>query len=202
MLGSSLASAQGKLLVDDFEMGLSPEWTGKSFHGDTLYSIVSDNGGRVLQATSNGTASGLTFARKFDIISHPLLCWRWKVENTIAGGDARDKATDDYAARIYVTFPHWYYPKTTSINYIWANQLPKGHIRPSPYTANSMMFAVESGKKKVGAWIEEKRNLIEDYRQAFGKDPPRDAIISLMTDTDNTESKARAWYDDLFLMSE
>lgn len=197
----NFATAQEKLLVDNFENGLSQSWTIHSFHGETLYSIVSDNGGSVLQATSISAASGLTFEREFDISKHPILSWRWKVENIIERGDARKKATDDYAARIYVTFPHWFYPKTTSINYIWANQLSKGKIHPSPYTANSMMFAVESGKEKVGEWVEVQRNLVEDYRQAFAKDPPHNAILSIMTDTENTGSKARAWYDDIFLMS-
>lgn len=200
--GINPAAAQEQLLIDDFAHGLSPAWTSRSFHGDTSYSIVSDNGNQVLQASSDATASGLTFERKFNISEHPILSWRWKIENTIATGNARDKTTDDYAARIYVTFPHWYFLKTTNINYIWANRLPKGEILPSPYTANSMMFAVESGTEKVGEWVSVQRNIIEDYRRAFGKEPPQKALISIMTDTDNTGSKARAWYDDIFLRSE
>ena len=196
------ALAQETLLVDDFENGLNPAWTSKSFQGDTLYSIVSSNGEKVLQATSSNAASGLIFERKIDILKYPILSWRWKVENVLERGDARNKATDDYAARIYVTFPHWYYPKTTSLNYIWANRLPKGTSIPSPFTANSMMFAVESGKEKIGQWVSMQRNLVDDYRLAFGKEPPGTAILSIMTDTENTGSKARAWYDDIILLSE
>ena len=199
LLSCNFAVAQEKLLVDNFENGLSPSWTIRSFQGDTLYSIVSDNGGQVLQATSSRAASGLTFDREFDVFKYPILSWRWKIENIIERGDASKKSTDDYAARIYVTFPHWYYPKTTSINYIWANQLAKGEIQPNAYTTSSMMFAVESGKEKVGQWIEVQRNLVDDYRQAFGKNPPRNAVLSIMTDTDNTGSSTRAWYDDIYL---
>ncbi|HEY5673291.1 MAG TPA: DUF3047 domain-containing protein [Malonomonas sp.] len=195
-------SAQEKLLVDDFENGLSSSWSTKSFEGKTIYTIVNDAGGRVLQAVSNSSASGLIFARKIDLTKHPILSWRWKIENIIEQGDARNKSTDDYAARIYITFPHWYYPKTTSLNYIWANQLPKGENIPSPFTENSRMFAVESGADMVGHWMHIQRNMVEDYRQAFGKEPPRTAILSIMSDTENTRSKARAWYDDIFLLSE
>ncbi len=130
---------------------------------------------------------------------YPVVSWRRKIENTVENGDAKNRSTDDYAARIYVTFPHWFFPKTTNLNLIWANKLPKGEIQPSPYTANSMMIAVESGQERVGEWVDVQRNIIEDYRQAFGEDPPQKAVISIMTDTDNTQGKARAWYDDINL---
>lgn len=199
MFGVAVSADSDTIQVSNFAKDGLAGWSEKSFNGETEYKIVEDSGQKVLQATSNGAASGLIFEREFDVVKYPIVSWRWKVENTIEGGDVREKATDDYAARIYVTFPHWFYPKTTSLNYIWANRLPKGDFYPSRYTSNSMMIAVESGKGKVGEWVEIKRNLIEDYRRAFGEEPPQQAVISIMTDTDNTGSKARAWYDNIYL---
>jgi len=56
------------------------------------------------------------------------------------------------------------------------------------------MVAVESGDGNEGRWIDEERNLAEDYRRAFGEDPPRIGAVAIMTDTDNTGEDAVAWY--------
>jgi hypothetical protein len=42
--------------------------------------------------------------------------------------------------------------------------------------------------------MEEKRNLLEDYRKCFGEDPPKAGAVAIMTDTDNTGEQAVAWY--------
>jgi DUF3047 family protein len=46
----------------------------------------------------------------------------------------------------------------------------------------------------AGKWIEEERNLVDDYRRAFGEDPPKVGAVAIMTDTDNTGEQAVAWY--------
>ena len=54
------------------------------------------------------------------------------------------------------------------------------------------MVAVESGDGNAGLDREE-RNLVEDYRRAFGEDPPKVSAGAIMTDTDNTGEQAVAW---------
>jgi hypothetical protein len=185
------------LLIDDFENGLRPEWQEKVFKGRTEYRVVRDETGHVLMAESRGAASGLILEKEIDLEEFPILSWRWKVENILEKGDARRKEGDDYAARIYVIFPHWFFPKTRSINYIWANKLPQGAIVPNPFTSNAVMVAVESGEEKVGEWVDESRDVLADYRWIFGEDPPEAGAVAVMTDTDNTGGSAVAWYDDI-----
>ena len=172
-------------------------WSEKSFQGTTDYRIVEEEGRKVLFAKSENSASGLIFDTSFDPQEFPILSWRWKVSDTISKGDSRSKAGDDYAARIYVVFPHWFFPKTKTLNYIWANQLPKNSSQLSVYTSNDMMIAVESGSAKAGEWVTVQRNLLDDYRQAFGEEPAKVGAIAIMTDTDNTGETAEAWYGDI-----
>jgi hypothetical protein len=194
----SVAVAQAAtLMIDDFEQGLSPRWEKKSFAGETSYQVVTEGTGKVLHARSQGGASGLFFTKEYRLQDYPLLSWRWKVRGIIPGGDESQKSTDDYAARVYVVFPHWFPPKTRTINYIWGNKLARGAALPSPYTGNAQMVAVESGTEKVGEWIGERRNVLEDYRRLFREEPPKVGAIAIMTDTDNTGASAEAWYDDL-----
>jgi hypothetical protein len=56
------------------------------------------------------------------------------------------------------------------------------------------MVAVESGDGNAGRWVDEERNLVEDYRRAFGENPPMVGAVAIMTDTDNTGEHAVAWY--------
>jgi hypothetical protein len=194
---ASVVAAERVLHIDDFENGLRPEWQEKVFKGRTEYRVVSEGTGHVLRAESRGAASGLILENEIDLKEFPVLSWRWKVENILEKGDASRKEGDDYAARIYVIFPHWFFPKTRSINYIWANKLPQGEIVPNPFTSNAMMVAVESGEEKVGEWVAESRNVHADYRAIFGEDPPEAGAVAIMTDTDNTGGSAVAWYDDI-----
>ena len=172
-------------------------WSEKSFQGTTDYRIVEEEGRKVLLARSDNSASGLVFDTSFDPQEFPILSWRWKVSDTIRKGDSRSKSGDDYAARVYVVFPHWFFPKTKTLNYIWANQLPKNSSQLSVYTSNDMMIAVESGSAKAGEWVTVQRNLLDDYRQAFGEEPKKVGAIAIMTDTDNTGETVEAWYGDI-----
>jgi len=45
-------------------------------------------------------------------------------------------------------------------------------------------------------WVGEERNIYEDYKQAFGKEPPLMNGAAIMTDTDNTKEQATVYYGD------
>ena len=189
------------LLIDDFNKDLLA-WEEESFKGRNQYQLIAAaDGNQVLQASSSNSASALIQRIKIDPKEYPVLRWRWKIAATIPSGDARVKNQDDYPARIYVIFPHWFKPLSRTINYIWANKLPVGESIPSPYFQRSVMLAVESGNEKAGEWIVEERNLLDDYRRLFGEDPSPVGGIAIMTDTDDTGEEALAWYDDLKFIS-
>lgn len=104
---------------------------------------------------------------------------------------------DDYAARVYVIFPSWLFTNIKSIEYVWDETRPAGTIITSPYFANIKLIVAESGKKNPDEWVFTERNIYEDYRRAFGKNPTWVGAIALMTDTDNTVSSAETLYTDI-----
>jgi hypothetical protein len=186
----------------------------------TEYALVHDGETQVLRAESRSAASGLIRELDFDLREYPILRWRWKVENVLPSGDVTRKEGDDYAARVYITFA--YEPERYSwreriayrlgralygglpgrtLSYIWASRAATGTIHPSPYTDFVRLLVVESGAGRLGRWIEEERDVLEDYRRAFGGEPPRVTGIALMTDTDNTGEHAVAWYGDLTFLA-
>lgn len=180
--------------IDDFATGIKPDWKHKSFKGTTQYSWVKEDGRGFVRANSRGTASGLYYEINYDLKQYPYITWQWKVDNTLEKGDATTKAGDDYSARIYVVFSSFFFWNTLAINYIWANRLPQGEALPNPFTANNMMYSVESGPAATGRWITETRNIYEDFKEFFKREPPKVAAIAIMTDSDNTGATASASY--------
>ena len=186
----------------------------------TRYSLVADSAaGTVVRADANASASGLT--RKLDApaAERPLLRWSWKVEQAIEHGDVTRKEGDDYPARIYVSFRYTperlslverakyaaarvlygEYPPHAGINYIWDAKAAVGTTVPNPFTDRVRMVVVERGTANLGQWRAYERDIVADYRRAFGEDPPPIAGIALMTDADNTGESAIAYYGDITL---
>ncbi len=178
------------------------KWEKKSFKGDTFYKIVTENDKKVIQANSNGTASGLFHKVNLDPANFRYLRWSWKIKNTIPKGYENRKDGDDYAARVYVVFPGRFFWQTKAINYIWSNHLPKGQFIPNAFTGNAMMMAVESGTGSAGKWLTEERDVLADYRRLFGGAPQQIGAIAIMTDTDNTGGEATAWYGELSIATQ
>ena len=183
----------------------------------TAYSIVEEDGSPVVMAKAVASASGLIREIKINPLEYPVIRWKWKVENILKKGDAGRREGDDYPARVYVTFQYdpakagffekskyeaagllyGRYPPHAAINYIWESRLPAGSVVPNSYTDRTMMFVVESGSEKLNRWIEEERNVFEDYRRSFGEDPPMISGVAIMTDTDNTGETATAYFGDI-----
>lgn len=188
-----------ELAVSRFELEGLSGWTPKSFKGQTEYRLQQEDGRVVVQATSNAAASGMVKQIEFDPAKYRYLRWSWKIADTVKGGDEKTKTGDDYAARLYVVFPGHFFWQTKAINYIWANKLAKGETIPNAFTANAMMVAVESGPSLTGRWLQEERDVLADYKQLFGEDPPKAGAVAMMTDTDNTGTSAVAWYGDIVI---
>lgn len=171
----------------------------------------------VVAARADDSAGGLVHRVRIDLAATPVLRWRWKVSGVLAGGDARRQEGDDYAARIYLTFE----PDDESlsllerlalrvaravygdvpgraINYVWASKLPEGQHVDSAYVGGFVkLVAVESGTEHIGEWRTESRDVAADYQTLFGETPAPLVGVALMTDSDDTGERVRAWYGDL-----
>lgn len=200
LLGAIQCTA-AELVLGEFSSGNLTGWSDKIFKGKTTYTLVKENDKSVLKAHSEKAASGLLKKVKLDPKEYPVLRWSWKVEHTLKGEDVTRKSGDDFAARVYVVFPRTFFWQTRAINYVWASRLPKGSSVPSPYTSKALIVAVESGDEKAGQWVNEERNIYEDYRKLFGEEPPMLGAVAIMTDTDDTRDEATAYYGDIFLES-
>jgi len=168
-----------------------------------------------LKAESRASASALVYRRTFNIYENPRIRWRWKVTQLSDRGNPREKTGDDYPVRIYVMFQYdpdkatlgdrliygatkaiyGKYPPHSTLNYVWTGHEVPERIITNPYTDKAKMIILEKGRSKVGTWVEETVNILEDYRKAFGKEPPATAGIAVMNDSDNTGENAVSYIE-------
>ena len=176
----------------------------------------------ILVAKSNASASGLKFKKTYDIYKFPILKFRWKVDNVYKKGDATSKKGDDYPIRVYIMFQYnpekasffdsvkyelaksFYgeYPPHSALNYIWANKKQSQTIITSAYTDKAKMIVTDSGALHVKQWREHSVNILEDYKKAFGENPPTNVSLAIMSDSDNTKEASKAYIDFLEVKSE
>lgn len=201
---------------------LPADWQLLTFPGietHTRYRLIRDQDTLVVQAQSQAAAAGLIRYVKFDAQHYAWLSWRWKITHVLKKGDLHRKEGDDYPARLYVAFEFepqrasWWEKMVhavagasagrelpgTTLSYIWANRAAHGMLADNPYTDRVKMIVLQSGNAQANQWISEKRNIFEDYRQAFGHAPPPATGVAIMTDTDNTGESTTACYGDITL---
>lgn len=187
------------------------------FKKSTEYRLVPLRDTVALQAIADSSASGLQFETEVDLHEHPWLAWKWKVPELNGKANNTLAHVEDSPARVIVVFEggREKLPPAEQINYdlakamggnelpyatimyIWENYLPEGAIITHHFSARIKMIVAGSGRKDLGLWHEERVNLLEDYRRAFGEEPPRVRAVGIMSDSDNTGERTVAYYGDI-----
>lgn len=205
---ASMAQEKGVLWVDRFSKGGDAEgipvgWIlEKTPDSSSKIAVESEKENNFLRLLSVGDAFGLRKDMSFDIRGYPYLSWRWKVSKLPKGGDIRKRETDDQAGQIYVLFPK--IPaifNTLAVGYIWDSQAPVG-LSGMSAAYNKMRYVVqESGAAKLNQWISETRNVYEDFKKVFHKEPPSVGSVLLYINSQHTKSSAEIFYADIFFSS-
>jgi len=186
---------------------------------DTAYTVEKEDGRTVLRASADRSASFYVSYVKPPAAAPASLSWRWKTDALVQGADNRVKDKEDAPLRVVVAFDgdKSLLPaqekrrfetarKLTGANlpyavlmYVWSDHVPVNTVIASAHTSQVKMIAVASGSNGLGSWQPVKRSVADDYRRAFGAEPGRLLGVGVMTDTDNTGSKAVGLYADIRL---
>lgn len=192
-------------------------WVLSRFKRPTTYRLIRQNGHSVVHAQAEQSASGLVHRLALDPLSQPILQWHWKVDALIGSADNTVRHLEDSPVRIAISFdgdPEKLPLKErvffdnmrlltgqqlpyATLMYIWENRAPVNSVIDNLHTARIKMIVAESGPGRLGRWQRLMRNIVNDYRHAFGEEPGRIIAVGLMTDTDNTGETAEAWYGDI-----
>ena len=183
----------------------------------TRYSLVRDAETIVLLADADASMASVLHAVSFDPRQYPIIEWRWKITGLLRKADMTTKAGDDFPARIYVLFDYNIAKLPFSqrvkfrlaralyggdiplaaLCYVWDGKSARDTSAWSVYTDRVRLIVAESGAANVGRWVDMRRNVAEDFRAAFGEEPPPVSGIVIATDTDNTGESVAAYYGDI-----
>jgi hypothetical protein len=199
---------------------LLPDWSHMILNKklpSTIYEILSIDKKTVVRATAQSSASAFMRKVSINIKEYPIIEWNWKITSIFKQGNVTDKNGNDYPAALCIKFPAAKpknikekvaekivtaatgdKPPSAGLDYIWASNTPIGTIVTSPYTGKLKLIIVESGFSKANQWVLEQRNIYQDYKKAFGKEPDSTtSAVLIMTDSDNTDDTTTSFYGNI-----
>jgi len=184
---------------------------------DTVYTLVQEDGRTVLRGAADRAASLYVASLKPPLAMPATLSWRWKTDALVPGADNRKKELEDAPLRVLIAFDgdrsklpeaeqkrfnrakslSGREPPYAVLMYIWSEQVAVGTVIPSAHTSQVKMLVAASGSGGLGQWQSLRRNIVEDYKRAYGADPGRLLGVAVMTDTDNTGTTATGIYANI-----
>ena len=147
------------------------------------------------------------------------LRFEWQVDSLIAEADMAERDSEDSPVRLILAFDgdrSRFSAKNAMLSdltealtgeplpyatlmYVWCNRRPVDSVIVNPRTDRVRKLVVESGPGHIRQWLQYQRDVRADFEKAFGEPPGTLVGMAIMTDTDNTRGKVRAWYGNIRL---
>lgn len=183
----------------------------------TVYDLVEMDGAVVLHAHAKSSVSMVMREFGADLTQYPMLSWRWKLGTLPKGADNESSSKEDAAARLVLVFAG---DRSTlplrdrtvmevgdslsgrtmpfaTLMYITSSVAPVGTIISNPHSRRVQMVVASRADEGQGHWQTMTRDVVKDYRAAFNEEPGKLQAYGVMSDSDNTETEAEAWYGDI-----
>ena len=162
-----------------------------------------------IQVDSDSAVSMIQRSLEIDITKKKFFSWKWKVTAPPASSNLAKKGEDDRPLAVYITFPFDYRNASMSeralrplielrygkeapgrvLSYVWASTESKGKVIESPFGgAQHKMIIKRKNRSRLGVWLEEKVDIVANYKDVFGTEPESVLHILISSDTDDTRS--------------
>ena len=180
----------------------------------TTYRVAQKDGRSAISARSDGSAS--MWRRKLSLPAERLGNTRfsWWIDEIVDGANVAVAEREDAPARVMFAFGGdlstlplrtrmmfdlaqaltGEAPPYATLMYVWDASAPVGSVIINPRSDRIRKIVVDSGPGQQRRWRDHQRDLVADFRLAFGENPGALLSIALMTDSDNTGTSASAWY--------
>ena len=186
----------------------------------TRYAQAHKDGRVCIHARADGSAS--MWRRKVNVSADQLgrARWAWRVDRLNAQASVADVDREDAVARVIFAFDGdrsrlsarnramfdlaraltGEEPPYATLMYVWETRKPVDTVVVNPRSDRIRKLVVDSGPGHLGTWRVHQRDLVADFERAFGEKPGALVAIGKMTDADNTQARAEAWYGSIELM--
>jgi hypothetical protein len=176
---------------------------------------------RVVHARADASASMLRRRVRIEAAELGSVEFSWRAGALIDGADLTDADASDSPTRIVLAFDgdparlsqrnrmlfdlaqvvSGEAPPYATLMYVWDSRAAPETVIASRRTDRVRKIVVESGPERRGRWLHYRRDIAADYRRVFGEAPGALIGVGLMTDADNTRSRAEASYGEVRLLA-
>jgi hypothetical protein len=185
----------------------------------TRYAQAHKDGRVCIHARAENSAS--MWRRKVNVGADQLgrARWAWRVDRLNGQASVSEVDREDAVARVIFAFDGdrsrlsarnramfdlahaltGEEPPYATLMYVWETRKPVGTLVVNPRSDRIRKWVVDSGPDHLGTWRVHQRDLAADFERAFGEKPGRLLAIGKMTDADNTQALAEAWYGPIEL---
>lgn len=118
---------------------------------------------------------------------YPVLRWRWRILKKAA---ITGKEPDDQAAVLY--FGDGTMLKQQLLAYRWEHAFKIGTQSLIKYSMGSTLVSricVRNKEAELSKWYQEERNVVEDFKKAFGRMPDGDCALTIGANSQYSKSK-------------
>ena len=123
------------------------------------------------------------------------LSWEWRVSGHLPGAALREMERDDSPARFFVVFGGGgLFGRPRVLFYSWGGGEMRGDAFLSHVSDRLGVIVIRNSADRLSTWIEERRNLSEDFRRVFDRDPDEIRAIGVMSDTDQLGGESEAYF--------
>ncbi len=132
-----------------------------------------DSDGRALCCDTHADVGIIQFPVRRTLTSASTLSWAWCVEQLPSELAEHIQPTHDYLS-IAVEFDNG-----LDLTWMWSAALPVATIFQCPlpwWDQRETHWVVRSGTSELGQWLNEKRDLVADYRKAIGGELPHEIV--------------------------
>lgn len=201
---------------------LPPGWQPYVWRRDkpsTQYTVVADERRHVLHARADSAASGLRCAVQIDPLAQPRLRFSWRTKALPGPINVEAAESDDSPARIILAFEGdasklslrerliadqvelftGHRMPYATLMYVWDGSLPAESVVHNHRSSRVRYLAAETGTHRCGHWLHYDRDVVADFRRAFGETPGALISVGVLTDSDATKQLFNAWYGDISL---
>ena len=118
---------------------------------------------------------------------YPVLRWRWRILKKAA---FKGREPDDQAAVLY--FGDGTMLKQNLLAYRWEHDFSRGSQSLIKYSMGSTLVSricMRNKSAELSKWYEEERNVVEDFKKAFGRMPDGDCALTIGANSQYSKSK-------------
>jgi hypothetical protein len=185
----------------------------------TTYTFGHHEGRAAWLAQADASASLLRRRIEATVTESTTVEFAWWVPATILTADLRQAETADSPVRVVFAFDGdiaklplrdrmqfqaaealtGEAPPYATLMYVWDNLAAPESILRGARSDRVRKIVLQSGDAQLRQWLHYRRQLKADFVRAFAEEPGTLIGVAMLTDSDNTKSKAQAWYGDIVL---